>query len=59
MDYLPKLKATTRGQGLGEDALYWNSVHCGAQVLEGEKWFANLWLRWYPKGKAGAGGLEL
>merc|ERR1712194_141327 len=34
-----------RGKNFGERTLQWSSVHCGAPVLEGEKWFANLWFR--------------
>eukprot|EP00746_Dinoflagellata_sp_MGD_P052439 gnl/MRDRNA2_/MRDRNA2_23195_c0_seq1.p1 gnl/MRDRNA2_/MRDRNA2_23195_c0~~gnl/MRDRNA2_/MRDRNA2_23195_c0_seq1.p1 ORF type:complete len:180 (+),score=29.51 gnl/MRDRNA2_/MRDRNA2_23195_c0_seq1:53-541(+) len=26
-------------------SLYWNSMHCGAEVKMGEKWMANIWLR--------------
>jgi len=29
----------------GAEALYWNSMHCGAEVKEGEKWMANMWLQ--------------
>ena len=29
----------------GPEALYWNSMHCGAEVKQGEKWMANMWLR--------------
>lgn len=39
-----------RGDGFGERTLLWSSVHCGAEVLEGEKWFANLWLHLPPLG---------
>ena len=28
----------------GEHVFHWNSVHCGAEVVEGEKWMANLWI---------------
>lgn len=34
-----------REQGVfGPKTLLWSSMHCGAEVLEGQKWFANLWL---------------
>mmetsp|Transcript_22947 Transcript_22947/g.64457 ORF Transcript_22947/g.64457 Transcript_22947/m.64457 type:complete len:402 (-) Transcript_22947:69-1274(-) len=33
-----------RGKGYGERTLLWSSMHCGAEVHEGEKVFANLWL---------------
>eukprot|EP00928_Gymnodinium_smaydae_P043314 TRINITY_DN29045_c0_g1_i1.p1 TRINITY_DN29045_c0_g1~~TRINITY_DN29045_c0_g1_i1.p1 ORF type:complete len:371 (-),score=26.71 TRINITY_DN29045_c0_g1_i1:281-1393(-) len=35
----------------GVDALYWNSMHCGAEVHQGEKWMANMWFRSRPKSK--------
>lgn len=33
----------------GSEALIWGSVHCAAEVLAGEKWFANLWMRLRPR----------
>ena len=29
----------------GREAFYWSSMHCGAEVKEGEKWMANMWFR--------------
>lgn len=34
-----------KSRGFGERTVQWNSMHCAAEVLEGEKWFANVWLR--------------
>merc|ERR1712150_344855 len=43
---LPGLAAgQARGPDFGPRTVLWSSVHCGAEVLEGEKWFANLWFR--------------
>lgn len=29
----------------GKDSFLWNSLHCAAEVQEGEKWIANMWFR--------------
>merc|ERR1719396_145604 len=39
----PKLSKKKR-RWRGAEMLAYSSVHCGAEVLEGEKWFANLWM---------------
>ncbi|CAE8608808.1 unnamed protein product [Polarella glacialis] len=44
-----KRKETQR-QGFGEQSLMWSSVHCGAEVIEGEKWMANMWIGLGPHG---------
>lgn len=42
---LERLARGPQREGFGERAVVWNSLHCAAEVLEGEKWFANLWLQ--------------
>lgn len=29
----------------GKESFLWHSLHCGAEVQQGEKWIANLWFR--------------
>jgi len=43
----------------GDRALVYGSLHCGAEVLEGEKWLANLWFRLSGPGAGGGPGAEL
>ena len=31
-------------EGVEENSMFQTSLHCGAEVIEGEKWWANLWL---------------
>jgi len=38
-------RADGNGEWPNASVLYWNSMHCGAEVKSGEKWMANLWLR--------------
>lgn len=55
--YFPDLAA---GKSVpGSEALIWGSVHCAAEVLAGEKWFANLWMRLNDRPGSGRTGAEL
>jgi len=42
---------TYNWKGKTDDSFDWNSLHCGAEVLKGEKWMANVWFRAIPKNR--------
>uniref|UniRef100_A0A7S2HXV8 Fe2OG dioxygenase domain-containing protein n=1 Tax=Alexandrium andersonii TaxID=327968 RepID=A0A7S2HXV8_9DINO len=53
-----KIRQKRQPAGFGEKAVIWGTVHCAAEVLDGEKWFANLWLHMTaPKARRSGGEL--